>query len=79
MSKTAHRDAVSGHPGVIEPAAFYTLAEVSGRSGLGTWALRTLRRNGLKVYRFGGRGFVRGADFIAAILAADGEDGGRRQ
>jgi hypothetical protein len=57
-------------PGIIDPAAVYTLAELQARTKLGTWALRSLRRRGLRVIRFGGRGFVRGADFIAAIESA---------
>lgn len=57
-------------PGVISPDEVYTLAELQARSRLGTWALRTLRRSGLKVIRFGGRAFVRGSDFIAAIESA---------
>jgi hypothetical protein len=58
--------------GIIDPAKVYTLRAIQATSGLGSWALKTLRRShGLRVLRFGGRGFVRGADFISAIEAAN--------
>jgi hypothetical protein len=43
-------------PGAIEPGVLYTLDEIKRRSKLGEWALRTARRNGLRVIYTGGRG-----------------------
>lgn len=61
----------TGTPGVIDPQALYTLPELHSRSRLGAWAMKTLRRShGLRVLRFGGRGFVRGSDFISALESA---------
>jgi len=62
-------------PGCIEPGVLYTLAELSVRLHLGSWALRRARRSGLKVLRAHGRSFILGSDFIAyAQQAAGGED-----
>lgn len=61
-------------PGEIQPGVLYTLPEIKRRSGLGEWALRTARRNGLRVIYTGGRAFVRGSDFIKYLdtLASEG-------
>jgi hypothetical protein len=56
--------------GEIEPDTLYTLDEIKSRSGMGTAAIRTLRRGGgLNVRYCGGRGYVLGKDFIAAVMA----------
>lgn len=58
--------------GIIDPAKVYTLRAIQSTSGLGSWAFKTLRRShGLRMLRFGGRGFVRGSDFIAALESAN--------
>lgn len=57
--------------GIIDPAKIYTLKSIQAASGLGAWAFKTLRReHDLRILRFGGRAFVKGSDFIAAIESA---------
>lgn len=51
-------------PGEIRPEVLYRLDEIKRRSGLGAWAFRQARRNGLNVLYLGGRAFVFGQDFI---------------
>lgn len=51
-------------PGTIEPAVLYKLDELKRRAGLGNWAFRTARKNGLKVRYLANRAFVKGSDFI---------------
>lgn len=51
----------------IEPQVLYTLPELMARSGMGKAALRTARQAGLKVRYAGGRGYVKGSDFISYI------------
>ena len=53
--------------GPIEPHILYPLADLQARSGMGVGALRTARRQGLKVLYTAGRGYVMGRDFIAYI------------
>ncbi len=55
--------------GPIEPHILYPLADLQARSGMGVGALRTARRQGLKVLYTAGRGYVMGRDFIAYIEA----------
>lgn len=62
--------------GVIRPDELYTLPEIVRRTGLGTWALRQARRNGLKVKYSGGRGFVLGRDLIEHISVTGDEQFG---
>ena len=64
---------VGGAEGVVLPQALYTLRELGSRVGLGTWGLREARGAGLKVLRFHGRGWVRGADFIAFLEQQNGD------
>lgn len=54
-------------PGVILADACYSLDQVKSRLGLGTAALRTARRNGLIVRRFGRKSFVLGTDLLDYI------------
>jgi dienelactone hydrolase len=56
--------AATAKPGEIRADSLYTLDEARQRTGLGQAALRTARRNGLKVKRIGRRGYVFGADLI---------------
>lgn len=53
--------------GYIEPGVLYTASEARSRLGLGDWAWRKLRRDGLHVIRHGGRAYVWGADLISLI------------
>jgi hypothetical protein len=50
--------------GEINADSLYTLDEVQARLGLGKWAIRTARREGLVVKRIGRRGYVHGRDLI---------------
>lgn len=54
-------------PGVILPEALYRLDEAAARAGWGCHALRAARRRGLKIHRFGKRGYVRGQDLLDCI------------
>ena len=68
--------ATSPIPGAIEPGVMFTLDEIKRRSKLGEWALRTARRNGLRVIYTGGRAFVRGQDFVEYLdRIAGGQNG----
>ena len=54
-----------------------SLDALQARLGIGTAALRTMRRKGLKVIRAGGRTFIAGADLIeymSRIATAEGGD-----
>jgi hypothetical protein len=53
--------------GRIEPDCLYTLSAFREATGLGEAALRTLRRQGLKVHRAGGRAFVLGREAIEIL------------
>lgn len=57
---------MDGHkePGVIRADAAYDLPQVKARVGIGTAALRTARRKGLKVRRLGRKSFVLGKDLL---------------
>jgi hypothetical protein len=51
----------------IEPDVLYPLAVFKRHTGLGDAALRSARRNGLRVLRVGGRGSILGSDFIEYV------------
>ena len=51
-------------PGEISADRLYTLQEIENRLGLGRAAMRTARRQGLRVRRIGRRGYVLGRDMI---------------
>lgn len=52
-------------PGEIAPGVIYTLEEFRRRIGWGLAAMRTARRNGLRVIYTAGRCYVRGDDALA--------------
>ena len=54
--------------GPIAPDVLYPLPELQARSGLGTDAMRTARRQGLLVHYTAGRAFVLGSDFIRYVV-----------
>ena len=56
--------------GCISADQLYTLEEIRARLGLGLAALRTARRQGLKVRRIGRRGYVLGRDVMAYVERA---------
>ncbi len=56
--------------GYISAHELYTLEEFGSRLGLGTAALRSARRRGLRIGRVGRRSYVLGSDFIAYIHAS---------
>ena len=62
-------------PGTILPDCLYRLDEAAARAGWGSHALRAARRRGLKIARFGKRGYVAGADLIA-LITKGGNDAG---
>ena len=51
----------------IQSDTIYPLAIIKARLGLGSAALRTARRKGLKIRRLGRRSFVLGADVRAYL------------
>ncbi len=54
-------------PGVILPDALYRLDEAAARAGWGGHALRAARRRGLRIHRYGKRGYVAGRDLLDFI------------
>jgi hypothetical protein len=63
---TPNRKAATS-PGVIQANALYTAEEARRRLGIGEWAWRMWRRDGLMVLRLSGRAFVRGRTLIEFI------------
>lgn len=51
-------------PGFIDNSSMYTLDELQRRLGLGAFAWRTARREGLPVRAIGGRKYALGRDVI---------------
>jgi hypothetical protein len=51
-------------PGVIEPGQYLTLPEAKRRLGLSVAGLRKMRRAGLPIKYWGGRGFLKSDDLI---------------
>ena len=51
----------------IQPDVTYPLGNFKLVSGFGDHAMRTARKNGLRVMYTGGRAFVKGSDFIAYL------------
>ena len=67
----------------IESGVAYPLQTFQERAGIGKHALRTLKRQGLRIIHPGGergRGFVRGDDFIQLLdrLAQEQQEGPRQ-
>ena len=56
-------------PGLISPSDLYHLEEAKARLRWNLTAMRTARRNGLKIRYCGGRGYLLGADILAYIEA----------
>jgi hypothetical protein len=63
--------------GVIDVNKIYTLAAFRRRVGAGDWAMRQMRRDGLRVTQIGNLRFVTGADFAAFVAAAAEREGGK--
>ena len=61
-----------GVTGAIADNELYTLAEIRERLGLGTYALRQARRQGLRVYRIGRRAYVLGFDVLEFVKRKEG-------
>jgi hypothetical protein len=59
-------------PGFISANELYTLDEFCDRLRLGTAAMRTARRKGLKIRQIGSRGYVLGSDAIGYITREAG-------
>ncbi len=61
----------------IDPTRLYRLDNITTLTGLGTNALRKLRRTrGLVVHYAGTRGFILGRDLIAAVISAPSSENG---
>lgn len=69
---TATADSQGKPAGIIHPDEWYTLAEAQARLGWGDWAMRSARRNGLRVTKIHNRSFVSGRDIIEYIDGAAG-------
>ena len=54
-------------PGLIQADCLYTLDEIKQRLRLGQHALRSARRDGLRVRRIGRRGYVLGRELIQYV------------
>lgn len=66
----------------IESGVAYPLSTFQERAGIGKHALRTLKRQGLRIIHPGGergRGFVRGTDFLELLNRLAQEQEGPRQ
>jgi hypothetical protein len=57
--------------GPVYSAAVYPLDVFRSLTGLDAWALRTARRNGLKIRRCGRRGYVIGDEWISYLRSLD--------
>lgn len=65
-------------PGEIRPGGLLTAKEARNRLGLGDWAWRTLRREGLPVLYRGNKAFVMAdhvIDFFRRMAEGDDPDG----
>jgi predicted deacetylase len=60
-------------PGQIVSGELYTLDEVQARLKLGKAAMRSARRQGLRVRYFAGRAYVLGSDLVG-FIAEHGKD-----
>ena len=58
----------------IEATKLYPLPVFKKITGLGLWAMRTARRNGLRVRYVGGKAFVMGSDFLDYLDRINTED-----
>jgi len=50
--------------GQIEPQTLYSLEEFKQVSGMGSWALRSARKAGMKMLKIGNRKYVKGQAFV---------------
>ena len=60
-------------PAAIAPGMLYPLAVFKQLTGFQAHAMRTARRNGLKVRYIGGRAFVHADDFFSYLEKLDRE------
>ena len=58
---------VANYLAEIRPEVLYPLDRFQKIAGLGKWAMRTARKNGLPVRKVGRRKYVRGSDFLAYV------------
>ncbi len=61
---TAAKNRTGNITGIIVPGSLLTAEEAKRRLGLGDWAWRTMRRQGLCVVRMSGKTFVLADDLI---------------
>jgi hypothetical protein len=64
MSSSRKRTDIAGE---IHADSMYTLSEIHARLGLGTYALRQARKQGLPVRKIGRRSFVLGKDLLSFV------------
>jgi hypothetical protein len=64
----------SGRTNAIEPGLFYGIEEFKRQTRWGAHAMRTARRNGLRVRYLGGRAFVHADDFFAYLNKLDAQE-----
>ena len=75
-SSTARHRQMPIEAGVVRLGELYTLRAVKDRLGLKDAALRSARKSGLQVRRFGGRAYILGDDLIAFITKATSASAG---
>jgi hypothetical protein len=63
-----------GRTNAIEPGLFYGIEEFKKQMKWGAHAMRTARRNGLRVRYLGGRAFVHADDFFAYLDKIDAQE-----
>ena len=63
-------------PGVIRHNEAYTVPEFRRRAGLGDYAFRAVRRDGLRVIEIRKKRYVRGCDWLAFLEEAAGKANG---
>ncbi len=70
--RTSRTNSASGTTAqVVAAGEAYSLSEFGRRVGMGEWALRSLRRRGLKGRRIAGKAYVLGADWIRLLEQQD--------
>ena len=71
---TAKPKAADTANGVILPDCLYSLTEIRKRTGMGSWAIRKARKDGLAVKKIGNSRFVLGREFIRFVEEVGTED-----
>lgn len=64
LAKRPKKTGQHAAPGFIEADCLYTQSEVQARLKLGDAAIRSARKNGLKVGKIGSRNYILGKDLL---------------